>query len=170
MAQNVEIKARANNFSQQQRIAEQISDQDLVTLVQEDTFFKVPEGRLKLREFPDRPGQLIYYRRPDSEGPKLSEYYISETEDAKGLKNVLSKAYGIEQVVKKVRSLLMSGRTRLHFDVVENLGEFIELEVVMGENDSIEDGQNEAKALMQTLKIREQDLIDTAYADLLAKN
>ncbi|MGK0439221.1 MAG: adenylate cyclase, partial [Paracoccaceae bacterium] len=53
MAQNIEIKARATNVASQLKLAEQISDKALETLVQRDTFFKVADGRLKLREFHD---------------------------------------------------------------------------------------------------------------------
>ncbi len=169
MAHNVEIKARARNFARQVTLAEQLSDQPPVTLVQTDTFFEVAKGRLKLREFPDQLAQLIFYHRPDTDGPKLSEYHITHTDDADGLKAVLGGAYGVRQVVKKTRRLCMVGRTRLHFDVVENLGEFIELEVVLQEGDSITEGQQETQELMQALEIDENDLIDVAYADLLAQ-
>lgn len=167
MAQNIEIKARAHDFKRQRELAESLSDQPCVTLVQEDTFFVTPQGRLKLREFPDAAAQLIYYNRIDSQGPKLSEYFITETNDGTGLKLVLEKAYGVRQVVKKVRALYMSGRTRLHFDDVEGLGEFIELEVVLADNDCLEEGQKEASELMSSLNIANDNLIDVAYADLL---
>ncbi|MBL4673935.1 MAG: class IV adenylate cyclase [Arenicella sp.] len=171
MAQNIEIKARATNVASQLKLGEQISDKTLVTLVQSDTFFNVVDGRLKLREFSDAfsdaKAQLIFYRRVDTSGPKLSEYHITETDDAAGLKSVLQKAYGIRQVVNKVRSLYMVGRTRLHFDAVENLGDFIELEVVLDEHDSVQGGEAEAEALMRKLNIQASDLIDVAYVDLL---
>lgn len=167
MAQNIEIKARANDFVSQRNIAAHISDQALVTLIQEDTFFKVPQGRLKLREFPDSKAMLIFYHRIDTQGPKLCDYHITETDDPAGLKNVLQKAYGVRHVVKKVRSLYMSGRTRLHFDRVEGLGDFIELEVVLGNGDSLERAQAEANALIQQLNIQQSDLVGMAYVDLL---
>ena len=170
MARNIEIKAKANNFKQQLALAARLSDKNLITLVQEDTFFNVAKGRLKLREFPDLPAMLIFYHRIDTQGPKLSDYKITETDDPIGLKSVLESAYGIRSVVKKVRSLYMHGRTRLHFDQVENLGNFIELEVVLGDSDNIGDGEAEAQQLMQQLNIQANDLIDCAYVDLLEKN
>jgi predicted adenylyl cyclase CyaB len=167
VAQNIEIKARAHDFIHQRSLAEGLSDAPCATLIQEDTFFVTPQGRLKLREFPDAPTQLIYYNRVDSQGPKLSEYFITETHDGPGLKLVLEKTYGVRQIVKKVRALYMSGRTRLHFDDVEGLGEFIELEVVLADNDCLEEGQKEASELMSSLNIANDDLIGVAYADLL---
>ena len=167
MARNIEIKAAASDFVAQVSLGAQLSDQALVTLIQEDTFFNVAEGRLKLREFPDAKAMLIFYHRVDTQAAKLSDYHITETDDPAGLKNALAKAYGIRRVVKKVRSLYMVGRTRLHFDEVEGLGEFIELEVVLDSDDTIDGGQAEASSLMRRLNIQASDLIDVAYVDLL---
>lgn len=151
----------------QRKLAEKISDQAIVTLVQKDTFFNSADGRLKLREFPDARANLIFYQRINTSEPTLSDYHITETDDPISLKSVLQKAYGVRHIVKKVRSLYMVGRTRLHFDVVEGLGEFIELEVVLDEHDSIESGEAEAERLMHQLNIQATDLIDLAYVDLL---
>ncbi len=168
MANNIEIKAVASDFHKQYEIAESISDSPLEVLDQTDTFFKVPDGRLKLREFPDQASQLIFYHRRDTSGPKLSDYHISETQDGANLKSVLAKAYGQTLVVKKIRHLFLVGRTRIHMDTVEGLGEFIELEVVLNADDDLSKAEAEAQALMKTLRIAPADLIQGAYADLLA--
>ncbi|MFT5135306.1 MAG: adenylate cyclase class IV [Arenicella sp.] len=170
MPQNIEIKARANDFQLQGLLAEKMSDTPPETLVQLDTFFKVEHGRLKLREFPDGPAQLIFYQRSDVPGPKLSDYQITESLDPEGLKKILSNAYTTIATVAKTRRLLISGRTRIHIDEVKGLGNFIELEVVLSEGESIAGGQSEAKKLMDRLQIREQDLIAQAYVDLILKN
>jgi adenylate cyclase class IV len=167
MPQNVEIKARANDFEVQALLAEKMSDSPPETLIQLDTFFKVEHGRLKLREFPDSPAQLIFYQRSDVSGPKLSDYQITESQDPEGLKRILSDAYTIIATVTKTRRLMINGRTRIHIDKVEGLGNFIELEVVLCEGESIADGQSEAKQLMDSLQIREQDLLAQAYVDLI---
>lgn len=167
MPQNIEIKARANDFKLQSGLAEELSDTPPQTLIQLDTFFKVESGRLKLREFPDSPAQLIFYHRSDVSGPKLSDYQITESKDPKGLKTILSDAYAVIATVAKTRRLMMSGRTRIHIDQVKGLGNFIELEVVLAQGQSIKDGELEAKQLMDKLQIREEDLISEAYLDLI---
>ncbi len=167
MAQNVEIKAYATDFISQSNIANSISGGEPTIINQEDIFFNVPEGRLKLRVFsPDR-AELIFYRRSDLQGPKISEYEISETKDPEGLRNILKSAYGIRNIVVKTRHLYMSGRTRIHFDKVDSLGEFIELEVVLSGSKKIADGEREAETLMNKLSIAQEQLIDVAYIDLL---
>jgi len=167
MAKNIEIKAHATDFSEQHKIADELSHTSAQTLIQKDTFFHVEQGRLKLRQFPDASAQLIFYQRNNTDGPKLSDYHISETEDGEGLKSVLEKAYGIRHIVKKVRTLYLVGQTRIHLDLVEGLGEFIELEVVLTENQSTQDGERTALSLMQKLGIDSQNLVDLAYVDLL---
>jgi adenylate cyclase class IV len=170
MAQNVAIKALANEFELQALLAEKISVSPPGTLVQLDTFFKVEHGRLKLREFPESPAQLIFYQRSDVPGPNLSDYQITESQDPEGLKRRLSEAYTIIATVAKTRRLMINGRTRIHIDQVKGLGNFIELEVVLSEGESIAEGESEAKRLMDHLQIREQDLIAQAYVDLILEN
>lgn len=170
MAQNIELKARANAFAQQQDVAAQLAQDEAQIIEQRDTFYKVDVGRLKLRRFADDTAELIYYRRDDSTGPTLSEYVISKALDPDSLHEILNRAYGVIAQVNKCRLLYLVGRTRLHFDVVESLGEFIELEVVLEEFDTLKEGQNEANNLMNALNIKTEDLIDVAYADLIAQN
>lgn len=168
MPKNVEIKARAIDFEAQRVIATALSDTPLETLTQRDTFFNISQGRLKLRVFSNDYGQLILYRRSDQAGPKVSEYQITETADPEGLKQILSDAYGVAGQVNKTRDLYLSGRTRMHFDRVEKLGEFIELEVVLEDDEDLANGELEAEKLMRALNIEPKHLIEVAYADLLA--
>jgi adenylate cyclase class IV len=57
--------------------------------------------------------------------------------------------------------------TRVHLDTVEGLGEFIELEAVLGPDESQEDGRARVRELVDALGIFDGDLIDRAYIDLL---
>ena len=166
---NIEIKARVQDFESLRITAEQLSDTPCQVIPQVDTFFNCPNGRLKLRELaPDR-GQLIYYQRQDTSGPKHSEYKIFETRNPAGLKAILSEAFGVRGVVTKQRYLYLAGQTRIHLDDVEGLGRFMELEVVLAPGQTDAEGQAIARELMEKLGIAEKDLINTAYMDLLEK-
>jgi adenylate cyclase class IV len=59
------------------------------------------------------------------------------------------------------------GQTRVHLDAVEGLGEFMELEVVMRPEQSDAEGQAIARDLMTRLGVREEDLLEGAYMDLV---
>lgn len=169
MPANIEIKARVRDFAYIRSRAEKLSDTPVEVIPQVDTFFNVSQGRLKLRILAPNRGQLIYYTRPDQEGPKRSDYHIAITSDPDNLARVLELAYGIRGVVKKTRYLYLVGQTRVHLDDVEGLGQFMELEVVLREEQGDAEGQGIAEGLMASLGVERGDLIDGAYMDLLEK-
>lgn len=167
MPANIELKARVRNFDEVRSKAERLSDTPVEIIPQEDTFFNVSHGRLKLRVLaPDR-GQLIFYQRADQGGPKRSEYHIAETSDPDNLKRVLELAYGIRGVVKKTRYLYLAGQTRIHVDDVDGLGQFMELEVVLRDGQGDAEGQALAEDLMASLGVERADLLEVAYMDLI---
>lgn len=167
MPSNIEIKARARNFDEIRRRAEELSDTPVEMILQEDIFFNTPQGRLKLRILSENQGQLIYYARPDQEGPKRSDYQIFHTSNPADLNHVLELAYGIRGIVRKMRYLYLVGQTRVHLDDVEGLGQFMELEVVMQEGQTDVEGQAIAEELMASLGVEKGDLLEGAYMDLL---
>lgn len=169
MPSNIEVKARAQRFADIKARAESLSDTPVQVILQTDIFFNAPQGRLKLRILADH-AQLIYYTRPDQEGPKRSDYHITRSTDPENLKRVLELAYGIRGIVKKTRYLYLAGQTRIHLDDVEGLGQFMELEVVMQEGQSDVEGRKIAEDLMTGLGVESSDLIDGAYMDLLEKS
>jgi len=167
MPANIEIKARVHDFAALQSRAEALSDTPVQVIPQEDTFFQTTRGRLKLRQLAPDQAQLVYYERPDQEGPKRSTYHIFETGDPQNLKESLSLALGVRGVVRKRRFLYLVGQTRLHLDDVEGLGQFMELEVVLRPEQTDAEGQAIARDLMTRLGVREEDLLSAAYMDLI---
>ncbi len=79
----------------------------------------------------------------------------------------LTQALGVQGIVKKTRTLIMIGQTRVHIDEVDDLGSFMELEVVMKPDQSTEEGTKIADYLMEELSIQPSDLISGAYMDLI---
>ena len=167
MPRNVEIKARIENVDTLLPRVKAIADSGPTEIVQDDTFFSCPNGRLKLRAFSESAGELIFYQRPDVAGPKESFYVISPTASPDTLREALSLAYGARGRVRKHRTLFLAGRTRIHLDRVDGLGHFLELEVVLSEGESTETGMGIARELLATLGIVPQQLIEGAYVDLL---
>jgi predicted adenylyl cyclase CyaB len=169
MAKNIEIKARIGSIEAMLPKAAAIADQGPMEIVQDDTFFRCDSGRLKLRAFSRDEGELIFYRRVNQQGPKESFYLRSPTSGPETLRESLSLAYGQAGRVRKHRILFMAGRTRIHLDKVEGLGEFLELEVVLEEGEPAEKGVQEAHELMSKLGVEPSQLIEGAYVDLLLK-
>lgn len=169
MARNVEVKARIGGTSELAQKVGAIADRGPVEIRQDDTFFGCGSGRLKLRSFADGSGELIYYERPDQAGPKPSFYILSPTSSPETLRQALSAACGQVGRVVKVRTLFMVGRSRIHLDKVEGLGEFMEIEVVLDEGEPAEAGVQEARELMGRLGVRPDQLVEAAYVDLLSE-
>jgi predicted adenylyl cyclase CyaB len=169
MPRNIEIKARIDSVEGVALIAAKLADSGPIEIAQDDTFFRCGNSadRLKLRTFaPDR-AELIFYRRTNSSGPKESFYLISPTTTPDTLRESLTLAWSQSGRVRKQRRLFLVGRTRVHLDRVEGLGEFLELEVVLEEGESAEAGMAEAHALMAQLGIGTDQLVQGAYVDLL---
>ncbi|MCP4571564.1 MAG: class IV adenylate cyclase [bacterium] len=169
MPSNVEIKARVADPTGLRERALAVATRRPEIIEQTDTFFAVARGRLKVRRFADGSGELIHYERPDAEGPKTSRYALCPVTDADLLVQVLSGVLPPGVVVRKRRELVMAGRTRIHLDEVAELGHFMELEVVLAEGEEQAAGEAEARELMAKLGIAPQDLVEGAYADMLAR-
>jgi len=167
MARNIEIKARIERVEAMVPKAAALADEGPIEILQDDTFFVCPNGRMKLRVLAPDEGQLIFYRRSDIKGPKESFYLISPTTKPDVLRESLSLAYGQIGRVRKKRILFLKGRTRIHLDRVENLGDFLELEVVLRDGEGREEGEAISRDLMERLEVLPDQLIEEAYIDLL---
>ena len=169
MPRNIEIKAHIDSVEALTPKVAALADKGPIDIRQDDTFFRCESGKLKLRAFSAEAGELIFYRRPDQQGPKESFYLRSPTSAPETLRESLSLAYGITGRVQKHRTLFLVGRTRVHLDRVEGLGQYMELEVVLEDGESVDAGVDEAYDLMARLGIERSQLVETAYVDLLAR-
>ncbi|WP_323898495.1 class IV adenylate cyclase [Aeromonas caviae] len=169
MPRNIEIKARIAGVDDLIPRAAAIADKGPVDIAQDDTFFRCESGRFKLRTLSPSAGQLIFYRRPDQQGPKESYYHITPTNEPDKLRETLTLACGQIGRVRKQRTLLLVGRTRIHLDQVQGLGHFLELEVVLEEDEPLEAGMQEANDIMAQLEVEPSQLIEGAYLDLLLR-
>ena len=167
MSSNIEIKAKVGDPGRACWLAEAISDTCPVRIGQNDTFFFCSNGRLKLRQTDAKTAELIFYSRPKSRTPKRSDYNIYEIANPENLRALLAKALGIQATVIKTRTLFMVGQTRIHLDFVEGLGSFVELEVVLQDPESTDEGHAIARKLMDRLEIKDCDLVGGSYVDLL---
>lgn len=170
MPSNIEIKAVLVDRAAVEAAAIRLSDSPPEIIDQEDYFFFASNAaRLKLRIFSEERGELIRYERSNEREARRSHYSIARTSDPNTLLDILSATLGLIGVVRKRRTLYMIGQTRAHFDEVEGLGDFMELEVVLRREQSEEDGKCIANALLAEFKIDPKHLIGEAYIDLLTR-
>ncbi|MDE2565697.1 MAG: class IV adenylate cyclase [Burkholderiales bacterium] len=168
MPRNIEIKARIASVEALLPRARALADGEPELIEQDDTFFRVPQGRLKLREFGDGRAELIQYQRADEDKARASDYLVVPVPEAAALRQALARACGEHGRVRKRRWLLRAGPTRIHLDRVEGLGDFIELEVVLRPGQTDAEGQAVARELLAALGLAQAPLEAGAYRDLLA--
>ncbi len=172
MARNVEIKAKVPDMATLEARAVAVAGAPEAVLHQRDSYFASATGRLKLREIrtdgvDDTRAELIFYRRPDTEAPSLSDYLRIDVPNPVEMAALLAESNGRRLVVEKVRTLHWHGRTRIHLDCVAGLGDYMELEVTLGDSDTQTDGEQAARSLMAELGIESAQLESRGYADLL---
>jgi adenylate cyclase, class 2 len=135
---------------------------------QKDTYFNVPNGRLKLRQG-NIENNLIFYNRPNQTGPKQSDFSLLPVADGKATEAVLTKALGIKVIVEKKRKIFYIANVKLHLDEVPGLGNFVEIEA--GNKDyrnlTVEQLNQQCAYYMQAFEIAEADLINHSYSDML---
>lgn len=167
MPRNIEIKARVEQPEAVLERARALADGPAELLEQDDSFFAVRHGRLKLRAQAGGPAELIHYQRPDAEQARASDYVRVPVPDPDAMRAALARALGAAGRVRKRRWLLRVGATRIHLDRVEGLGDFVELEVVLREGQADAEGVAVAEALMQALGLAQAPRVAHAYVDLL---
>lgn len=169
MPANIEIKAILHDRTTALATAARLADSGPEIIYQEDVFFCCEGARLKLRIFDPEHGELIRYERANQPGTKPSRYSIACTSTPHVLLDILTVTLGQLGTVKKVRTLYLAGQTRIHIDQVEGLGDFLELEVVLRDGQSENEGRRIAAKLLSKLGISQESWVAEAYIDLLAR-
>lgn len=166
---NVEIKAKCSNPDKIRDIlnAEGAEYQGLDK--QTDTYFHCDNGRLKLREG-NIENSLIFYKRENKSGPKISNITMSKISTDHQIKQVLSDAYGVFIEVKKEREIYFIENIKFHIDHIQDLGNFVEIEAIDKTGQlEIKDLEEQCKYFLDLFSIKPTDLITHSYSDLLNK-
>jgi adenylate cyclase class IV len=164
---NLELKIRCTNLSRAQEAVRRLGAQPGGVEVQTDTFFRVPHGRLKLRQIDSQPAVLISYYRPDQQGVRCSAYRLVPVPDPAALEAALSSALGARGRVCKRRAIYFWHNVRIHLDEVTGLGTFIEFEAVLSDMQDEAASQARLAELCRVLAVEPADSLATSYADLM---
>src|SRR3989344_8793261 len=126
---NIEIKAKCNDHEKIRSILKSRKADFKGTDHQIDTYFKVNNGRLKLREG-NIENFLVFYEREDKEGPKQSNVILFKSDPKSSLKEILQTSLGALVIVDKQREIYFVENVKFHIDTVKNLGTFMEIEAI----------------------------------------
>lgn len=164
--QNVEFKAELRDPDLARSICAALGALSVATIRQTDTYYRVPEGRLKRREVAGEPIEWIFYERADVAQPKVSRFAIYTEAEAR--ERFAPHEKPVWAVVKKVRELLLLGEVRIHLDQVEGLGSFLEFEALVTSRQPLAKAQEKVAELRRALAPALGEPIASGYADLLA--
>jgi len=166
----IEFKARVNNPQNTEQLLQSLNPVYKGEDRQVDTYFNVSQGRLKLREG-NIENALIWYDRPNDAGSKQSQVLLHKHEPGTALKEILIKLHGIKVVVDKKRRIYFIENVKFHFDEVEGLGKFIEVEAIDASGElGLEKIQQQCDYYAVLFQIKPTDYIAVSYSDLLLNN
>lgn len=166
---NYEFKASCDDIEKLESKLKELSPLFVGTDHQIDTYFRVPNGRLKLREG-NIENSLIHYNRTNTAGAKQSEVSLYQHQPDKNLKNVLAKALGIKVIVDKRRKIYFIDNVKFHFDEVNELGSFVEVEAIDKDGSiGIEKLKEQCNHYIQFFGISSDQFMAESYSDLLEK-
>lgn len=168
--QNLELKAFYPHLKKAVERAEALDVYPEWTHRQVDTYYIVPDGKLKLRQVEGQTAELISYKRPAKASAKVSDYQLYSSQQGDELHDVLSHVLEVDVQVIKERTLYVWHNVRIHIDSVEQLGSFIEFEAVVGETDDFETSQKRISFLIDHFGIHPNDLLDVGYYELLKRS
>lgn len=164
---NIEIKARCEHPDEVRSVLEEHGADYKGTDHQVDTYFHVPDGRLKLRSGTIE-NNLIFYKRDNQKGPKSSTINLVPAEHPDKLLTLLDNALGTKVVVDKEREIYFIDNVKFHIDKVKDLGSFVEIEAI-DEDGSIgkEKLHGQCQKYLQLFEIQEEQLVAESYSDML---
>ncbi len=165
---NVEIKAKC--FHPEKVEAFLLNNNALFqgTDLQKDTYFNILDGRLKLRQG-NIENNLIFYKRNNQKGPKQSNFSLIPVSEPQQMESILTEALGIKVIVEKKRKIYYLNNIKVHIDEVPGLGCFVEIEAGNRLNPEIclEELHRQCAELMHHFDIKEEELIENSYSDML---
>lgn len=126
---NIEFKAKAKDIVSLEGLLLLHKPRFVGEDHQIDTYFNVPSGRLKLREG-NIENALIHYERENVAGAKSSHVLLYQHHPDKTLKEILIKTLGVKAIVDKRRKIYFIKNVKFHFDTVDGLGTFVEVEAI----------------------------------------
>ncbi len=164
---NIEFKARAADIDSLEKKLLERAPIFIGEDLQVDTYFNVHAGRLKLREG-NIENALIWYQRPDTPGAKRSDIILYTHRPDVALKDILVKLHGIKVVVSKKRRIYYIDNVKFHFDRLDKLGTFVEVEAIDAKGDmSTAILQEQCEKYAAFFGIKPGDYIEQSYSDMI---
>ena len=166
---NFEFKAKVDNIEEYENKLLKLNPIFKGTDHQIDTYFNVSKGRLKLREG-NIENSLINYDRENINDSKQSDIILYQHEPNVALKNILIRQLGVKITVDKQRKIYFIDNVKFHFDLVDSLGTFIEVEAIDSKEEfTIGQLKEQCDKYFNYFGLDKLQLVDKSYSDLVEK-
>ena len=165
MPVNLEIKVPVKNLKKLKILVEKEGGELIYSSKQIDVYYKLNNGRLKVRDSSKGEKSVIFYRRVEDGSERWSNFEVIPVTNPKNWIKFFDNFLERLVVVDKHRTLYHLKNTRIHFDKVKGLGNFVELEtkVVNGKLKA----KKEFQQIMKLLNLNHDEQILSSYSDLL---
>ena len=164
---NVESKFSVTDFGKIKVSLKKVKAKYMGKLNQFDTYYYCQKGRLKIREINNRLYELIYYQRPNTNKPKISNLQVVnlKSNQAESLKKLFKDSLGIKNIIRKIRHLYMYKNSKIHLDMVQGLGKFIELETI-DRKISLKEAKIEHAKMIRILLLTKTKRLGQSYCEI----
>jgi predicted adenylyl cyclase CyaB len=162
---NYEFKARLRNEKLVRAVLKRLRARGVGTDHQVDTYFRVPAGRLKVRQGRIE-NALIFYQRRDAPRARRATVAMMLLPRRNSLREILAAGLDVLAVVKKRREIYFVGNVKIHLDRVRRLGKFLEVEAVSRTGD-IKKIRTQARKFQKLLAVSNSDIVPQSYCDLI---
>ena len=166
--QNVEFKAELRDLEAARGQCRMLEARRIAVVKQNDTYYRVSDGRLKHRVSPGQPPDWVLYHRADRLQPTVSTFTILTEQQAR-------KRWGTHSLrpwvtVHKLREIWMLANRRIHLDVVEDLGTFIEFEGIVSKSQTADQCEDAVNLLRLQFQPVLGEPIAESYCDLMVRH
>ncbi|MGB9665668.1 MAG: class IV adenylate cyclase [Ignavibacteria bacterium] len=164
MPVNLEIKVPVKNLKKLIEIVEKEGGSKIYSSRQIDVYYKLENGRLKIRNSSGEKS-IIFYKRIEDGSERWSDFEVIKVDKPEKWIKFFDRFLQRLVVVDKHRTLYHLFNTRIHFDRVKGLGNFVELEtkVINGKSQA----RKEFQKILELLELNPQNQILNSYSDLI---
>ena len=167
MPRNIEVKIRVHELAPIRAAALAAGASSRGLEAQTDRYYELAGGRrVKLRVRDGGTAEMIRYDRPETDGVRASTYEVTPVRDAEAGVCMVPKDAPVA-IVRKRRELLMIDNVRIHLDVVDGLGTFLELEAVVDLAHDDDACRRQVAGLLDALGLATAVPIRASYGELL---
>jgi adenylate cyclase, class 2 len=162
---NFEFKARLKNEQQVRAALKRLDARFIGTDHQIDTYFRVPSGRLKVREG-RLENALIFYQRSNLRRARQAAVEMMLLPRRNSHRAILARSLGILAVVDKRREIYFVKNVKIHLDRVRGLGKFLEVEAISRVG-NVKKIRSQARQFQKLFGITANDIVAESYSDLI---